>query len=233
MLLRDADIKALQTSHVMIFGLGGVGSYAAEALGRMGIGKLTIIDGDRFEITNCNRQLNALASTIGKSKVEVTAQRLHDINPEADIIPVERFYLPETPVPIADDVNFVVDAIDTVTAKLHIIELCSDRNIPVISCMGMGNRLDPTQIKLGDIFDTSTCSLCRVMRKELRKRHISKLRCVYSSEEACQCAQTAPGETSRRAIPGSVAYVPSVAGLYMAYDVVNTLCNSIDTREES
>ncbi|HPF88204.1 MAG TPA: tRNA threonylcarbamoyladenosine dehydratase [Candidatus Limiplasma sp.] len=224
-LLGKAQIDTLKHAHGMIFGLGGVGSYAAEALGRMGIGKLTLVDGDRFEYSNINRQLNALMSTVGKSKVLVTAQRLRDINPDADINPIEAFYLPDTPVPIADDVDFVVDAIDTVSAKLHIIETCNHRNIPILSCMGMGNRLDPTQIRIGELFDTDTCALCRVMRKELRKRGILKLRCVYSTEEACKCTHEMSTGNGRRAISGSVAFVPSVAGLYMAYDIIRTLCS--------
>lgn len=233
MLLGWDQIAVLRRSHVMIFGLGGVGSYAAEALGRAGIGKLTIVDGDRFEPSNINRQLCALTSTVGKSKVSVTMDRLLDINPDAEIVPLESFHLPETPVPIADDVDMVVDAIDTVAAKLHIAEVCAARNIPVISCMGMGNRLDPGQIKIGDLFDTNTCALCRVMRKELRKRGVTKLRCVYSTEEAQACgAAPEPVNSRKRAIPGSVSYVPSVAGLMMASDVVRTLCNLTNSREQ-
>ncbi len=233
MLLGWDQIAVLRRSHVMIFGLGGVGSYAAEALGRTGIGKLTIVDGDRFEPSNINRQLCALTSTVGKSKVSVTMQRLLDINPDAEIVPVEKFHLPETPVPIEDGVDMVVDAVDTVAAKLHIAEFCAARNIPLISCMGMGNRLDPAQIRIGDIFDTNHCALCRVMRKELRKRGIARLRCVYSTEEAQACgAAYEPLSGGKRSIPGSVSYVPSAAGLLMASDVVRSLCNQTNTREQ-
>ena len=233
MLLGERQIRALQKAHVMLFGLGGVGSYAAEALGRMGVGKMTIVDGDQFEISNLNRQLGALNSTIGQSKVSVTAKRLLDISPGLAVIPVNQFYLPDAPVAIADDVDFVVDAIDTVAAKIHIIETCKARKIHMISCMGMGNRMDPTQIKIGDLFDTTYCALCRVMRKELRKRGIDTLRCVYSTEEAAQCDAGYPPENGRRSIPGSVAYVPSVAGLYMAYEAVNTICacDNLDKEE--
>jgi tRNA A37 threonylcarbamoyladenosine dehydratase len=231
MLLGQDRVDALRRSHVMIFGLGGVGSYAAEALGRMGIGKLTIVDGDRFEESNINRQLCALTSTIGRSKVSVTAQRLRDINPDAVIVPVEKFYLPEAPVPIDDGVDMVVDAVDTVTAKLDIVETCKAKNIPLVSCMGMGNRLDPTQIKIGDLFDTDTCALCRVMRKELRRRGIDTLRCVYSTEEARTCESSEPFKNAERMVPGSVSYVPSVAGLLMASDVIHTLCYQIDSRD--
>ena len=224
MLLTEQQIQALTQAHVMIFGLGGVGGYAAEALGRMGIGKLTIVDGDRFAISNLNRQLCALTSTVGQSKAAVTAARLLDINPDLEIVPMDQFYLPDAPVPIGDDVDFVVDAIDTVTAKLHIIETCSVKHIPMISCMGMGNRTDPTKIRIGDLFDTSYCALCRVMRKELRKRGITALRCVYSVEEATCCETNPLPENRGRVIPGSVVYVPSVAGLYMAYEAVTVLC---------
>ncbi|MBE0600921.1 MAG: ThiF family adenylyltransferase, partial [Firmicutes bacterium] len=153
----------------------------------------------------------------------VTRRRLLDINPNADVVAIEQFHLPDSPVAIGDDVNFVLEAVDTVAAKLLIIETCVRQGIPVISCMGMGNRLDPTLIKLGDIFDTNNCAMSRVMRKELRKRNITALRCVYSTEEARIVSQALPAKGGSRPAPGSVAYVPSVAGLYMAYDVVNTL----------
>lgn len=227
---RDA-VERLRHCHVMVFGLGGVGSYTAEALGRTGIGKITLVDGDRFEQSNLNRQLCALHSTIGKSKVQTTMRRLRDINPDAEIVPVEAFYLPDMPVPIERDVDFVVDAIDTVAAKLDIIQTCHEKAIPVISCMGMGNRLDPTQIKIADLFDTTSCGLCRVMRKELRKRNILKLRCIYSTEEVCACASSSPNTMGRRKVAGSIAYVPAVAGLYMAYAVIQTLIENTDSRE--
>jgi len=233
MLLGPDCMKILRRAHVMIFGLGGVGSYAAEALGRMGIGKLTLVDGDRFEESNLNRQLCATVSTIGKPKAAVTAQRLSELNPDAEIIPVEAFYLPETPVPIPEGVDMVVDAIDTVAAKLHIVETCRERDIPVISCMGMGNRLDPAQIRIGDLFDTSNCALCRVMRKELRKRGIERLRCVYSTEDVCTCQTERQQKAGGRDVPGSVSYVPSVAGLFMASDVIKTLCNTKDLRDRT
>ena len=233
MLIGQNNVGILRRSHVMIFGLGGVGSYAAEALGRMGIGKLTIVDGDRFEDSNINRQLCALTSTVGKSKAAVTAQRLMDINPDAVIEPVEKFYLPESRVPIGDDADMVVDAVDTVAAKLDIIEVCKTKNIPMISCMGMGNRLDPLRIAVGDVFDTNTCGLCRVMRKELRKRGIDTLRCVYSTEEARECGPCSPAGDGGRSAPGSVSFVPSVAGLLMASEVIHTLCNLTNTEASS
>jgi len=223
LLFSPDQLLALKSAHIMIFGLGGVGSYAAEALGRMGIGKLTLVDKDSFEESNINRQLGALVPTIGQSKAGVTRERLLQINPDAEIVAIEQFHLPETPVHIEDDVDFVIDAVDTVAAKLLIIETCVHRGIPVISCMGMGNRIDPTQIRIGDIFETNNCALSRVMRKELRKRKIKALRCVYSTEEAIQTAATIATKNGHKTGPGSVAYVPSVAGLFMASDVINTL----------
>lgn len=223
LLLSPAQLSLLHTAHVMIFGLGGVGSYAAEALARMGIGKLTIVDKDVFEESNINRQLGALHSTVGQSKVSVTKARLLDINPHLTIQGMEQFHLPDSPVAIDPDVNLVMDAVDTVAAKLLIVESCVKLSIPVISSMGMGNRLDPTKIRLGDIFETSNCALSRVMRKELRKRGIKALRCVYSTEEAVANAGTIPAKDGTRPAPGSVAYVPSVAGLFMAHDAVQTL----------
>jgi tRNA A37 threonylcarbamoyladenosine dehydratase len=231
MLLGEEALTHIQLSHVMIFGLGGVGSYAAEALGRMGVGRLSLVDGDSFEESNLNRQLCALTSTLGKAKVEVTRQRLLDINPAAEITAIQAFYLPDSPVPITHDVDMVVDAIDTIAAKIHIAQTCSAMGIPVISCMGMGNRLDPSQIRIGDLFQTHGCALCRVMRKELRKRGIQKLRCVYSLEEACECQIEHPEKKGRRSVPGSVSYVPSVAGLFMAADVIASLCKQTNSRE--
>ncbi len=231
LLLSREQLDTLKAAHVMVFGLGGVGGYAAEALGRMGVGKLTIVDKDTFEESNLNRQTGALTSTIGKPKAAVTRERLLDINPDAEIIAVEQFHLPDTPVPIPDDVSIVLDAVDTVAAKLSIVEICKQKGVPVISCMGMGNRLDPTQIRLGDIFQTNNCGLSRVMRKELRKRNITSLRCVYSMEEPLPVSEAIPAKGGSRAAPGSVAYVPSVAGLYMAYDAVNTIIRHTDSED--
>ena len=231
MLLSGAQLDALRAAHVMLFGLGGVGGYAAEALGRMGIGKLTIVDKDKFEASNLNRQLGALTSTLGEGKADVTRRRLLDINPDAEVIAIAQFHLPDTPVPIPADVGVVVDAVDTVAAKLLIIETCTKKGIPVISSMGMGNRLDPTLVKLGDIFETSNCALSRVMRKELRKRGVKALRCVYSTEEATQCVKTQPSENGGRMPPGSVAYVPAIAGLLIAYEVIHTILGTVEAED--
>ena len=223
LLLSDAQMQLLQNAHVMVFGLGGVGSYAAEALGRVGVGKLTLVDADVVAESNLNRQLPALRSTIGLPKARVVRERLLAINPEAVVTAVEAFHLPDAPVPIPQDVCFVADAIDTVVAKLDLAVTCRERGIPLLSCMGMGNRYDPTKIRIGDVFDTTGCPLCRVMRKELRKRGVDALACVYSTEEAACVAGDAELRASGRPSPGSLPFVPSVAGLYMAYEIVRQI----------
>lgn len=226
LLLGQDGLEKLQKSHIMIFGLGGVGSYAAEAVARSGVGEMTIVDADTISISNINRQLPALCSTVGKSKVSVVAQRLLDINPQLKLHAVCQFHLPQSPVEIPKDAAFVLDAIDTVSAKLDIIGSCQARRIPIISCMGMGNRLDPTQIRIGDIYATSDCPLCRVMRRELRKREVPSLTCVYSLEKALT-PEADEEKSSGHPAPGSIAYVPSVAGLYMAYWAVNQIVSSM------
>lgn len=214
LLLSPAQMERLEHAHVMLFGLGGVGGHAAEALARGGVGKLTLVDHDVVSPSNLNRQLAALESTVGRPKAQVLSARLRDAAPDAEIVAVEAFYLPESPVPIPQDVSVVVDAIDTVSAKLHLAQTCYERGIPLISCMGMGNRLDPTLIRVGDIFETSGCPLCRVMRQGLRKRNIPSLRCVYSLEPAI-------GTGGR--LPGSVSFVPPVAGLFLAAEAVRLI----------
>ena len=224
LLLNEQQMDRLQNAHVMLLGLGGVGSYAAEALARGGVGKMTIVDNDDVAVSNLNRQLPALSSTVGKLKTEVVAERLHDLAPDMKLTAINAFYLPETPVQIPQDCTLVVDAIDTTSAKLHLAQVCQERDIPLISCMGMGNRLDPTLIRIGDIYETSGCPLCRVMRHELRKRGISELRCVYSVEPAIAPKHGPDAETKgTRPAPGSVSFVPSVAGLYLAYEAIRIL----------
>lgn len=214
LLLSPAQMERLEHAHVMLFGLGGVGGHAAEALARGGVGKLTLVDHDVVSPSNLNRQLAALESTVGRPKAQVLSARLRDAAPDAEIVAVEAFYLPESPVPIPQDVSVVVDAIDTVSAKLHLAQICYERGIPLISCMGMGNRLDPTLIRVGDIFETSGCPLCRVVRQGLRKRNIPSLRCVYSLEPAI-------GTGGR--LPGSVSFVPPAAGLFLAAEAVRLI----------
>ncbi|MCL1855297.1 MAG: tRNA threonylcarbamoyladenosine dehydratase, partial [Clostridia bacterium] len=224
------------------FGLGGVGSYTAEALCRAGIGKLSLVDGDMIEVTNMNRQLPALRSTLGRPKAGVVRERLLDIAPDAQVEAIEAFHLPEKQVPIPLDTAFLVDAVDMAAAKVDLAMICRSRGIPMIACMGMGNRLDPTRIRIGDLFGTSGCPLCRVMRRELRKRGVESLRCVYSTEPAerpstlwarasasgaCVLSPLTDGADSTSP-PGSVVYVPAVAGLYMAYEAVRVLCEGME-----
>ena len=218
LLLGEEALQRLWSAHVVLFGLGGVGSYTAEALARAGIGHLTIVDNDTVSVSNINRQLPALHSTVGRLKTEVVAQRLKDISPGMRVTPLSAFYLPEQPVALPDDCTAVADAIDTISAKLHLAGTCMERQIPLISCMGVGNRLDPTAIKIGDVFETQNCPLCRVMRRELRKRGVASLRCVYSTEAAV----SQPRVEGEKRI-GSLSYVPSVAGLYLAYQVVTAV----------
>ena len=221
LLLSDEQMEKLKNAHVMLLGLGGVGSYAAEALARGGVGKMTIVDNDDVAVSNLNRQLPALSSTIGRMKTDVVAERLRDLAPDLELTAVNAFYLPETPVAIPEDCTVVIDAIDTTSAKLHLAQVCQERGIPLISCMGMGNRLDPTQIRIGDIYETTGCPLCRVMRHELRKRQIPSLRCVYSTEPALAPRHSPESELKgARPAPGSVSFVPSVAGLYLAYEAI-------------
>ena len=218
MLFGEEGVRALGESHVALFGVGGVGSYAAEALARSGVGRITLIDSDRVSVTNINRQLCALTSTVGRPKVTVTAERLRDINPRIEVIERQEFFLPES----ADSFDFsqydyVIDAIDTVAGKLEIAHRCYLASTPLISCMGTGNKLDPTALRVTDITKTSTCPLARVMRRELKRIGVPHLRVVYSEEAPIK---TSVAEDGRRAVPGSVAFVPSVAGLIAAAEAV-------------
>lgn len=222
LMLTQEQMQRLNKAHAMLFGLGGVGSYAAEALARAGVGKITLVDADTVAESNCNRQLCALGSTIGRKKVDVVSARLLDINPEADICGIQAFYLPESPVEIPEDVAVVLDAIDTVSAKIHLAQTCWQRKLPMVSCMGMGNRFNPTQIRIGDVFATAGDPLCRIMRKELRKRGVEQLRCVYSVEPPYISPDNGkPGE--QRPVTGSLPYVPSVGGLYLAYEAIRMI----------
>ena len=229
----------LAQSRVLVIGIGGVGGYAVEALARSGIGTLDLVDDDRICLTNLNRQLYATHSTIGRYKVEVAKERVHDICPNTAVNIHACFYLPDT----ADQFDFsqydyIVDAIDTVKGKLEIVTRAKAENVPVISSMGAGNKIDPTRFRVADIADTRVCPLARVMRTELRKRGIPALKVVYSDEPPirpvedmaiscrahCVCPPgTARKCTVRRDIPGSTAFVPSVAGLILAGEVVNDL----------
>ena len=239
LLIGKEALERLSKAHVAVFGIGGVGGYVVEALVRSGIGAYDLIDDDKVCLTNLNRQIIATRDTIGRHKVEVMRERILSINSDAEVTTHRCFYLPDT----ARDFDFssydyVVDAVDTVTAKLEIVMRAKESNIPVISCMGVGNKLNPTQLEIADIYKTSVCPLAKVMRRELRKRGVDKLKVLYSKEEPitplddsedtcrehCVCP---PGTTrkctQRRAIPGSISFVPSAAGLIIASEVVKDL----------
>ena len=215
LLLGEDKLNELKNKRVAVFGVGGVGGYAVEALARSGVGTLDLIDKDVVDETNINRQIIALQSTIGQPKVEVAKARCLDINPDMTVNTHQVFYLPETANQFDfKSYDYVIDAIDTVTGKLQLIEAANEANVPIISSMGAGNKLDPTQFEVADISETSVCPLAKVMRKELRDRGIEHLKVVYSKE--------APIKIEARS-PGSVAYVPSVVGLIIASEVIKDL----------
>lgn len=215
MLIGEEGVNRLRQSSVIIFGVGGVGSYVTEGLARAGIGSITVVDKDCIDVTNINRQIPALHSTVGRPKAEVIAERIRDINPECRVVAEECFFLPDT----ADrfdfsEYDYVIDAIDNVTGKIALAEKAFREGTQIISSMGTGNKLDPTAFRVADIEKTRVCPLARVMRHELRKRGVHGLKVVYSEEE--------PVKTGSRT-PGSVSFVPSVAGLIIAGEVIRSL----------
>ena len=223
LILGDDALLRLQNAHVAVFGIGGVGSFCAEALARAGVGSLTLVDDDVVALSNLNRQLIALHSTIGRSKVQVAAERAKDINPDIVVNCHECFFLPET----ADQFDFskydyVIDAIDTVSGKIEIILRSQAAGVPVISAMGAGNKLDPSRFEVADIYETKVCPLARAMRGLLKKRGVKKLKVVYSQEEAIRPNETVTDENGR-VLPGSSAFVPPVAGLILAGEVIRDL----------
>lgn len=240
LLLGNEGLEKLRAATVAVFGIGGVGGYAVEALARSGVGKLTLVDSDRVALSNLNRQLIATLQTVGQYKVDAMRERLLQINPALQIEARKCFYLPET----ADEFDFtqydyIIDAVDTLTAKLAIVQRAQTCGVRVISCMGAGNKLDPTRLKVADIYETSVCPLARVMRRECRKRGIRRLKVVYSTEDAIAPAEAAsdavPGKDAsgvrpsapRRATPGSIAFVPAVAGMLLASEVVHDLLSPL------
>lgn len=223
LLLGKDAMDILEKSHVAIFGIGGVGGYVCEALARSGVGHFDLIDNDTVSITNINRQIIALDSTVGKAKTEVMKERILQINPNAVVEIHNCFYLPDTRDKFDfKQYDYVVDAVDTVTAKLDIIMACDQYHIPIISAMGAGNKLNPAAMEVADIYQTSMCPLAKVMRRELKKRGIKKLKVVYSKEKPLVPASN--GEKKGNApVPGSVSFVPSVTGLIMASEVIKDL----------
>lgn len=239
LLLGKEAMEKLNNARVAVFGIGGVGSFTVEALARSGVGHLDLIDDDKVCLTNINRQLIATRKTVGKPKVEVMKERILEINPKAEVVTHQCFFTKET----ADQFDFslydyVVDAIDTVSGKIELVLRAKEKNVPIISCMGAGNKLDPTRFEVTDIYKTSICPLAKVMRRELKARGVESLKVVYSKEPAmkpvedmriscknnCICP---PGTerkcTARRQIPGSVSFVPSVAGLIIAGEVIKDI----------
>lgn len=225
-LLGTAALEKLKNSRVAVFGVGGVGGYTVEALARSGVGKIDIIDNDTVSVSNINRQIIATCDTVGKLKVDVARERILSINPEVCVRVYNTFYTPETASEFDfSDYDYVVDAIDTVTGKISLVMQCNDANVPIISSMGAGNKLDPTAFEVTDIYKTSVCPLARVMRTELKKRGIKKLKVVYSKEKTIKPVISGNEAVSpgKRQIPGSIAFVPSVAGLIIAGQVIKDL----------
>ena len=249
LLLGFDAMEILKNSRVAVFGVGGVGGYAAEALARSGVGTIDLIDDDQVCLTNINRQIIATTKTVGRDKVEVMRERILSINPKAVVNTHKCFFLPEN----KDEFDFsaysyVVDAVDTVTAKIALVMECKDKNVPIISSMGAGNKLDPTAFEVADIYKTSVCPLAKVMRYELKRRGVKKLKVVYSKEKPlrpiedmsiscrtnCICPPGAQHKcTERRDIPGSVAFVPPVVGLIIAGEVIKDLTKEATARSRA
>lgn len=232
-------LKSLSEAKVAVFGIGGVGSYAVEGLVRAGVGKFVLVDDDCICLTNLNRQLHATRKTIGQPKVDVMRDRILEINPKAEVEVQQRFYMPDCAEElIRSDYDYIIDAIDTVTAKIDLVVQAQMHHIPIISCMGAGNKLDPTRFEVADLSKTTVCPLARVMRRELKERGIRHLKVVYSKEEtiapketednSCETGCVCPKGTTRHCtvrnqIPGSISFVPSVAGLILAGEVIKDL----------
>lgn len=227
LLIGSESMKILSKSIVAIFGIGGVGSFTAEAIARSGVGNIFLIDHDKIDETNINRQIHALTSTVGKSKVETMKSRLLDINPNANVETIEEFYSESAADNMFEMICseessniYIVDAIDNIRGKISLARQCYNRKIPIVSCMGMAGKLDPTQIKVSDIFKTSVDPIARIMRRELKKLGIPQLKVVYSTEEP---RKNFTADKLHRAIPGSIAFVPTAAGLVLASVVIRDL----------
>lgn len=229
MLIGEEALKKLEKARVAIFGIGGVGSFVVEGLTRAGVGNLVLIDPDDISITNLNRQIHATHSTIGKSKVDVMKERILDINPIAnvEIYKGNEFDDGEENI-INSNFSYVVDAVDTVTTKIKLIEKAKQENVPIISCMGTGNKLEPSKLEITDIYKTTVCPLAKVMRKELRKRNIKHLKVLYSTEKPIKTEIDIKEDNflRRKSVPGSISFVPSVAGLMIAGEVVKDIINN-------
>ena len=217
-LIGKENLEKLNKSKVAVFGIGGVGSFVVEGLARAGIGKFLLVDNDTVDITNINRQIHANITTIGKNKVDVMKERILNINPQAEVDISTEFFMPGSKL-VDNSLDYIVDAIDTVTGKIELVCRANELNIPIISAMGTGNKLDPTKFEVADIYKTSVCPLAKVMRKELRSRGIQKLKVVYSKEEPIK-----PNDGAYKT-PASISFVPSVAGLIIAGEVIKDIIN--------
>lgn len=237
LIIGSDGLKKLKNSKVAVFGVGGVGSFTVEALARCGVGQLILIDDDNICSSNINRQIHATTKTVGKPKVEVMKERILEINPTCEVTSFQRFYLPDVAEELIDkSYSYIVDAIDTVTAKIDLVVKANEFKIPIISAMGAGNKLDPTRFEVADIYKTSVDPLAKVVRKELRSRGIKKLKVVYSKEEPIKptktetlsctsnaCSDGATNRITKRQVPGSLSFVPSVMGLIIAGEVIKDL----------
>ena len=219
MMLGEEAVNKLKTSHVAVFGVGGVGGFTVEALARAGVGKITLIDKDRVSVSNINRQIIALNSTVGKYKTEAMRDRIADINPDCEVIIVSEFYSEENPIDLSS-FDYIADCIDSVKSKLYLVSEAKAKGISIISSMGAGNKLDPTRFKVADISKTHTDPLAKVMRTELRKRGVNHLKVVFSDEP--------PINPTGERTPGSVSFVPSVVGLIIAGEIIKDICVSND-----
>jgi len=222
LLIGKEGLEKLKNSKVAIFGIGGVGSYVVEGLARAGIGNFILVDNDDVCLSNLNRQIIATHKTIGKPKVEVAKERILEINPKANVEIYQEFFMPDTKELLDDSVSYIVDAIDTVTAKIELVLRAYKFNIPIISSMGTGNKLDPTRFEITDIYKTTVCPLAKVMRKELKLRGIKKLKVLYSKEEPIKIKENLE-ENSNKRTPASISFVPSVAGLIIAGEVIKDI----------
>ena len=226
LLIGKDNVEKLNKLKVAIFGIGGVGSFVVEGLARAGIGNFVLIDHDIVSETNINRQIIATTKTIGMPKVEVAKERILEINPDAKVEIIKEFFMPDSKEILDNSIDYIVDAIDTVTAKIELVQRANKLNIPIISSMGTGNKLDPTKFEVTDIYKTSVCPLAKVIRKELRQRGIKKLKVLYSKEEPIKTKQTSTqNQETKKQVPGSISFVPSVAGLIIAGEVIKDLIN--------
>ena len=238
LIIGKEGIQKLQNTKVAVFGIGGVGSFVVEGLVRAGVGNFILVDDDKVCLTNLNRQLLATHKTIGKPKVEVAKERILEINPNAKVEIIQEFFMPNSKEILDDTVDYIIDSVDTVTAKIELVMRANKLNIPIISSMGTGNKLDPTRFEVTDIYKTSVCPLAKVMRKELRARNIKSLKVVYSKEEpikpdeniknSCKNNCICPPDTVRKCdvknqVPGSISFVPSVVGLIISGEVIKDM----------